>query len=85
MLLYDRFDKNGEITFRDKNDRFIQRFKFTDNEMLTFRDDQCEVKKLNESNDENFFFGLEKDDNGINMKPPTYLFHFNNGPAHVIF
>jgi hypothetical protein len=84
LLLYDRYDKNGEITFRDRNYRLIQRFKFNDNEILTIRDDQCEVKKLNESNDDNLFFGVEPDDAGINMKPPTYLFHFNNGYPHVI-
>ena len=68
LLLYDRYDKSGEITFREKNDRFIQRFKFRENEMFTIRDDQCQVNKINETSNDNLFFGFDKDNTEISVE-----------------
>ena len=85
LVLYDRWDKNGEFTFREKNDRYIQRLKFRDNELFSIRRSGCEVKKINESANMNLFFGMMDNEDGtpgINMRPPTYLFHFNNGFPH---
>ncbi|CAF0709535.1 unnamed protein product [Brachionus calyciflorus] len=81
FILYDRYDKRADYTIREQSNVFRQIYDFEHNELFTIIDKNCTAQRINETKG-NYFFGLVQDQSGLNMKPPNFLFHFNNGFPH---